>query len=349
MKNKQITIVDVAKAAGVSIATVSNVLNRRNVPLSKDTIRKVEAAAEELGYRRNVMAASLSRKKTYELGLLIPSFGGYYGTFADRMQRIVHACGYHLSVFSSSNSSELEQRHLETLLQRRVDGLFCHGLAMSPDTTRTIVGEGTPLVLFNAWGWPTDFALGAVNLDFVDGSAAAVRHLAARGCKAIFYMGKKNSRATDEQRRIGFMQGIRSLPSSGELLSGILETDDWPEEEWLPELLRASRNLRPVGVLAFDDFFAFNLTSRLAEAGIQVPHEVKVVGINNQSYARYTYPAITSLDIDYERQAGTAVRLLLSHIEGEGACERIGKLPRPAEQRFETDVPMTLIPRASTE
>jgi LacI family transcriptional regulator len=62
--NRLVTIVDIAAAAGVSIATVSNVLNRRKVPMSEETIRKVEKAAQELGYRRNVMAASLSRRKS---------------------------------------------------------------------------------------------------------------------------------------------------------------------------------------------------------------------------------------------------------------------------------------------
>lgn len=348
MKNKQVTIVDVAHAAGVSIATVSNVLNRRNVPLAEETIKKVEAAAEELGYRRNVMAASLSRRRTYELGLLIPSFGGYYGTFADTMQHAVHACGYHLSVFSSSNNPELEQRHLEMLLQRRVDGLFCHGMAMTPETMRKIVGEGTPLVLFNAWGWPTDFALGAVNLGFSDGSAEAVRHLADRGCQAIFYLGKKSSRAIDEQRRIGFEQGLRSLPANAKIVSGIVETDGVPHEAWVSELLRASRGVRPLGILAFDDLFAFMLLSRLTEAGIRVPQEVKIVGINNQTYARSAYPAITSLDIDYERQAGSAVRLLLASLEDAGASEHIGELPEPSGNSFETNIPMTLIVRAST-
>ena len=70
-KPKQVTIVEVAAAAGVSIATVSNVLNRGGIRSSKETIRKVELAAEQLGYRRNTMAAGLSRNKTYEIGLIV--------------------------------------------------------------------------------------------------------------------------------------------------------------------------------------------------------------------------------------------------------------------------------------
>jgi LacI family transcriptional regulator len=129
--------VDVAKEAGVSIATVSNVLNRRNVPLTEETIRKVEQAVQRLGYRRNVMAANLSSRKSNELGLIVPNFVGYYGRFAEELEQKFHRYGYHLSVFSSNGMNpDLERRHIELLLQRRADGLVCHGLAMSVESTR---------------------------------------------------------------------------------------------------------------------------------------------------------------------------------------------------------------------
>lgn len=353
MKNKQTTIVDVAKAAGVSIATVSNVLNRRNVPLTEETIRKVEEAAEQLGYRRNVMAASLSRKKTFELGLIIPGFGGYYGGFAQAMQSIVHQWGYHLSVYASSNNPELEQRHLETLLQRRVDGLFCHGLAMSPELTRTIVGEGTPLVLFNAWGWPEDVALGAVNLDFAGGSAEAVRHLAEQGCRSLYYLGKSQARATDEQRCIGFRQGVEqvvgnaSAPIYSELLDGSLL-----DEEDQIRAVTARLQEGSAGVLAFDDFDAFVLISRLRDRGYDVPRQIKVVGINNQPLAQYHSPSITSLSIHYDAQVRHAVQLLFEELGEETPLttesDANGAVWAGERKGHEITIPMQLIKRKST-
>lgn len=359
MKNKQITIVDVAQAAGVSIATVSNVLNRRNVPLTEETIRKVEEAASRLGYRRNVMAASLSRKRTYELGLIIPAFGGYYGDFAHVMQTIVHQWGYHLSVYASSHNPELEQRHLETLLQRRVDGLFCHGLAMSPDLTRTIVGEGTPLVLFNAWDWPEDMALGAVNLDFAGGSAEMVRHLAGQGCRTLIYSGRREARAIDEQRRIGFMRGIDMLrgTASYPVHYELLEQDLLEDESGI-DIIVSRVGPEPVGVLAFDDFHAFILISRLKERGYEVPGQIMVGGINDQSLARYNAPGITSLSIDYDAQVRHAVQLLFEELGEESYLDAVRSglrregLPAgaasPARRGHEIHIPMQLIARQST-
>ncbi|WP_438444450.1 LacI family DNA-binding transcriptional regulator [Gorillibacterium sp. sgz5001074] len=352
MKNKQITIIDVAKAAGVSIATVSNVLNRRKVPLTEETIRKVEEAATRLGYRRNVMAASLSRRKTFELGLLLPGFGGYFGDFAHVMQDTVHAAGYHLSVYSSTSRPELEQRHLETLLQRRVDGLFCHGLAMSPELTRTIVGEGTPLVLFNAWGWPQDVALGAVNLDFAGGSAAMVRHLAERGCRSIYYLSRNRARATDEQRRIGFSQGIEEVQRGGALLGhAIISIEEMTEDAVIETVSWHTAPGQPAGILCFDDYEAFVWINRLRERGRRVPEEFKVGGINNQAIAKYHSPSITSLSIDLEAQVQHAVRLLFRYLgdDARGSLPELPDLSIPSDSGVhEIQIPMQLVERQST-
>jgi len=354
LKNKQMTIVDVAKAAGVSIATVSNVLNRRNVPLAEETILKVEKAAKSLGYRRNTMAASLSRKKTFELGLVLPGFGGYYGDFAQVMQDIVHQCGYHLSVYSSSGQPELEKRHLETLLQRRVDGLFCHGLAMSADLTRQFVGEGTPLVLFNAWNWPEDVALGAVNLDFADGSAQAVRHLAERGCRSLFYISKESAKTTDIQRRIGFLRGIGALEKGVCLHHEIVTYVNLKEEAPYAAITGRLQEGEPVGVLAFDDLDALVFISRLQELDYRVPGQIKIVGINNMMFAQYNWPSITSLAIDIRNQALHAVHLLLGEL-GELAALASVPLDGLIAYRLEgcpaheLHIPMRLIERMSTQ
>ncbi len=339
-----------ARAAGVSIATVSNVLNRRNVPLAEETIRKVEDAVQLLGYRRNEMAASLSRKKTYELGLILPHFNGYFADFAHAMQDLVHQCGYHLSVYSSTGKPELEKRHMETLLQRRVDGLFCHGLAMNPETTRKFVGEGTPMVLFNAYNWPENVALGAVNLDFAGGAEKAVLHLAERGCRQLFYISRERARTTNQQRLVGFERGVEGCG----IAHRIIPTQGMYEDEIFESIEDAVKQGEPLGILAFDDGDAFMLISRLQARGYDIPRQIKVVGINNQSVAQHNWPSITSLDIDLDNQVSHAVCMLLQHLE-EGAAlrnislERFETVKPPGSPAHEIHIPMRLIPRMSTE
>lgn len=348
-KSRQATIVDIAKEAGVSIATVSNVLNRKlrpNIPLSEETIRKVEDAAAQLGYRRNVMAASLSRKKTNELGLIVPAFVGYYGRFAETMEKVAHQYGYHLSVFSSGGfNPDIERRHIQMLLERRVDGLFSHGLAMSVEATRMLVGGGTPLVLFNGWGWPEDLAAGAVNLDFRQGARDAVYHLLGSGCKSIVYLGREIALAVDEQRRLGFAEGLQQAPES--IAHGMIQIYQHDLDVLVDSVLELSKGVRPIGVLAFDDNYAFRFMTAAMRKGIRVPEEIKVVGINNEPLTADCYPSISTLSIDYQLQATLAVTKLLSHL-GEHPSELEWEGVTYSLETHEMNIPMKLIHRQSS-
>lgn len=347
MKKKSVTIVDVAKEAGVSYATVSNVLNRRSVPLGEETIRRVEEAARRLGYRRNAAAANLSRQRSYELGLLLPGFNDYFGRFAEAMERTAYAYGYHLSVFSSSHHPELEQRHLEMLLQRRVDGLFCHGLALSPEATRRVVGDGTPIVLFNAWDWPADIAIGVVNPDFRGACAEAVRHLYERGCRSFVYIGGTRSRATGIQRRLGFEDGAAALPGDVRPVAA-LDLDDVPAEQWPARIVTACGHRFPVGIVAFDDAVASRAMWRLQAEGIAVPEQVKIVGVNNEAYTQYCNPGLTSVDIPHARQAELAIGLMMRHLAEYGKETAPQAAPSDGELPAEVRIPLRLAIRGST-
>jgi LacI family transcriptional regulator len=350
-KNRQPTIVDVAQMAGVSIATVSNVLNRRNVPLTSDTIQKVEQAVKRLGYRRNVMAANLSSRKSRELGLIIPSFSGYFGRFAEELEQQFHLFGYHLSVFSSNGSNpDLERRHIELLLQRRVDGLVCHGLAMSIESTRQIVGEGTPLVIFNGWGWPSDVASLAVNLNFAEASSEAVKHLAERGCRSVYYVADTHSVGANAQRELGFRAGVKRY--APDTIHEILDAGEIGIEACIDRMLKLSGQLRPIGIYAFSDILALRLLSACQARGLRVPEEIKIIGMDNELYSQISYPAITSFDMPVKRQAYLIACWLLQQLGEELETEALALLAgsnQTEDGGRAMDLPLTLIRRRSSE
>ncbi|UKS27551.1 LacI family transcriptional regulator [Paenibacillus sp. HWE-109] len=312
-KSKQPTIIDVASEAGVSIATVSNVINRRKVPMAQETIRKVEAAIVRLGYRRNVMATNLSRRRSYELGLIIPHFGGYYGRFAESLEQKVHRFGYHLSVFSAAGmDAEIEQRHLEHLLQRRVDGLVSHGLAMSMQSTQQLVGVGTPLVIFNGWGWPGDIVQLAVNLDFAKASVEAVQYFLRSGCQSVIYVGKRNGMGANEQRIQGFLAGLGD--SAETTVHALLDVGELGIAGTLDEALRLSGERRPIGIYTFNDALALEILALCHERGIRVPEDVQLIGMDNELYSRASYPAITSFDMPVDLQTSLVAAFLMKQI-----------------------------------
>jgi LacI family transcriptional regulator len=350
-KNRQPTIVDVAREAGVSIATVSNVLNRRNVPLTEDTIRKVEQAVQLLGYRRNVMAANLSSRKSNELGLIIPNFVGYYGRFAEELEQKFHRHGYHLSVFSSNGMNpELERRHIELLLQRRADALVCHGLAMSVESTRQIVGEGTPLVIFNGWGWPSDIASLAVNLDFAGASTEAVRHLVEQGCRSVFYAANTHSLGANAQREQGFNAGVKQYASDA--VSAILDVGELGVEILIDEVLRLSGDQKPIGIYTFNDALALRLLSACQARGFMVPEEIKLVGMDNELYSQASFPAITTFDMPVHEQTRLITSWLLQQLGEDlepASLELLTEISLTPDGRRQIDLPLTLVQRRSTD
>ncbi|GAA4875890.1 ribose operon transcriptional repressor RbsR [Paenibacillus vulneris] len=335
-KPKQVTIVDVAEHAGVSIATVSNVLNRGGIRTSKETIRKVELAANELGYRRNIMAAGLSRQKTFEIGLIIPGFKSIYGTLAEHLQLEAHHAGYHLTVFSSNGlDPDIERRHLEVLLQRRVDGLICHGLAMGMEATRSIVNQGTPLVLINGWNWPEDISIGSVNFGIAGANERSCKVLAERGCTMLCYVGHKGSKIIDEQRRIGFGEGLRKYGSG--LLHDLADIQELDYEGYLTDLVQ--RHSGRIGVIAFDDNIALKLLSAANKLHIPIPDRLMLIGINNDYIAMNSYPGISSWDIPYSDHARSVIHKLVNKLEGK---------PEEGEVR-ELELPLTFMDRETTK
>ena len=309
-KNKQATIVDVASEAGVSIATVSNVINRRKVAMSPETIRKVEEAVVRLGYRRNVMATNLSRRRSNELGLILPHFGGYYGRFAEKLERKFHSYGYHLSVFSAAGMDpEVEMRHIEHLLQRRVDGLVLHGLAISMHSTQQLVGEGTPLVIFNGWGWPSDITKLAVNLDFAKASSEAVRYFLAHGCRAVFYAGRRKGMGANDQRIEGFLAGLKGETKAE--VHALLDAGELGVAGTLDEALRLSGNVRPIGIYTFNDALALEIIAVCHERGIRAPEDVQLIGMDNEHFAKASYPSITSFEMPVDLQTSLVAAFLM--------------------------------------
>ncbi len=318
--------------------------------MTPETIRKVEQTAEQLGYRRNVMAASLSRKKSYELGMLVPVFGGYHGQFAEEMQRMAHGYGYHLSVFFGSGVRSGD-REAPPGCAAAAPGGRAHlpRAAMSQEATRHLVGEGTPLVLFNAWGWPNDIAVGAVNLDFVDGCDEAVRHLYEQGCRTIVYLAKTSLYATDLQRRAGFRNGLSKLPEP--VPYDMIDSDEVETiDQALEQVERLWNREAPVGILGFDDVISLAFMSAVQRRGYRVPEDFRIAGINNDPVTTVCHPMLTSLDIPYALQAEMTMMLML---EALGDTRALKQSPADEARKLkrighEIQIPLRLIARRSS-
>ncbi|HBL30787.1 MAG TPA: LacI family transcriptional regulator [Acidobacteria bacterium] len=326
------TIKEVARASGVSVATVSRVFNQKG-PIRDETRQRILEVAGRLGYSPHAMARSLITKKTGTVGVLLPDL---YGEFFSEVIRGVDLAarhdGYHILV-SSSHSDRSEVEAVLRALRGRIDGL----VVMSPEADARVLEanlpETLPIVLLNCRVEGTAFD--SINIDNEGGARAMVRHLAGLGHIRIAHVKGAPANNDALERLLGYREEMRTLLH--EDTEALEIAGDFNEESGY----RAGKALlrmdpRPTAVFAANDAMALGVLSALQEAGLRVPEEMAVTGFDDIPIARYLTPPLTTVRLDIADLGGLAVRRLLEAIaEGEDR-----------ERRHET-LPTTLVVRGS--
>jgi len=301
------TIRDVARLAGVSIATVSRVFN--NSPrVSEESARRVRAAATRLDYWPNTGARSLTTSRTHALGVLLPDLFGEF--FSEVIRGIDHAAREEkLQILvSSSHADTGELVTAARAMRGRIDGL----IAMVPDN-----GAGSeiqqivrrfPVVFMN----PRTKMNGCntVSIANYDGARAVVEHLVGLGHTRIATIRGPKGNADAEQRLRGYRDALRA---AGQMPEPKLELQgDFTERsgfQCCAELLHLEP--RPSAVFAANDYMAIGLLSALRDAGIDVPKAMAVTGFDDIAFARYLDPALTTVHVDAYGLGEQATRSLV--------------------------------------
>ncbi len=301
------TIRDVARLAGVSIATVSRVFN--NSPrVSEESARRVRAAVTRLDYWPNTGARSLTTSRTHALGVLLPDLFGEF--FSEVIRGIDHAAREEkLQILVSSSHADTQELVTAARAMRgRIDGL----IAMVPDN-----GAGSeiqqivrrfPVVFMN----PRTKMSGCstVSIANYDGARAVVEHLLGLGRRRIAMIRGPKGNADAEQRLRGYRDALRD---SGCTPDPRLELQgDFTERSGFQcgvELLRIKP--RPSAVFAANDYMAIGLLSALRDAGIDVPRGMAVTGFDDIAFARYLDPPLTTVHVDAYGLGEQATRSLV--------------------------------------
>ncbi|AEG42931.1 LacI family DNA-binding transcriptional regulator [Isoptericola variabilis] len=302
-----VTMSDVARAAGVSVMTVSNVLAGRK-RVGEETRRRVLAAVDDLGYELNLTARHLRAGRTDTVALVVPRFDHpYFGELAARLARRLDRSGRHLVVEQSGASREGELEALTLARLHLYDGVLLSVVGMTPDDVarlRTTV----PVVLLGEQDMPDRFD--QVRMDNVEGARLATAHLLATGARRIAAVGGSTSgRGMTMVRTLGWR---RAHEESGLPIDDALVV---PCDVDLAGGRRAIRQLVAEGtpfdaVFAFTDTLATGVLAGLAEAGLRVPDDVQVVGFDNLDSSEFLVPGLTTVDPGHEAMADHALRLL---------------------------------------
>ncbi|MGQ0702975.1 MAG: LacI family DNA-binding transcriptional regulator [Gemmatimonadales bacterium] len=328
-----VTIREVARAAGVSVATASRALNQS--PLVTEATRaRVRDAADRLAYSPHGAARSLITSRTHTIGVLLPDlYGEFFSEVIRGIDQTAHAAGFHCLVASARHRGPLLETALRSM-RGRVDGL----LLMCPEFTRELSGRtlpaGFPVVLLNCP--PSEADCDSMAVANFDGAYAVVRHLIDLGHRRIAIIRGADGNFDAVERLRGYRAALRER-GLGE--SAALEAPgDFTEESGysaIASLLRLS--VPPTAIFAANDSMAIGALSALRDAGQRVPEDVAIAGFDDIPMARYLDPPLTSVHVDTAALGARAATGLLDMLNEEVAREPVHEV-----------LPVTLVVRRSS-
>jgi LacI family transcriptional regulator len=306
MNKRSPTVIDVAKAAGVSIATVSRALNGGKV--SRQAKAKIDEAICALGYRRNSLARGLVTGKSGVLGVLIPDvMGPLYAQIARGIEDVLEPLGVHFITITDNRSVRQERKAIEILLGRRVDALVLIGSRLGADELAQLV-EDVPVVHVQREREVTGDAP-VVALDNRGGTFAALSHLYDHGHRAIAHVtGVRRDGKEREESYLAFMRERNLTP--------ILVPGDSTEAGG-EAAADALRQHAVTAVYCTNDRTAAGLYRALKARGARVPQELSIVGFDDLPWVSYLDPPLTTVRQDGREMGRVAARCALDSIAGD--------------------------------
>ncbi len=308
------TIKDVAREAGVSVTTVSHVLNgTRHV--SNDGRARVETAIRQLGYVPSAIARSLKSNHTRTLGMLIPNSSNPY--FAEVVHSVENRCfgaGYNLILCNTHDEALRQSSYLQVLAERRIDGLIVVTTGQDAALARQLEGLGVPTVLVDREIEVHQQPCDLVETAHREGGRMATRHLLWLGHRRIACIGGPQDLAPSTQRVEGWRDALAEAGVDG---GGLLWHGDFTSQsgyEAMQSVLASPRP--PTAVFVGNDLMAIGALCAVHERGLRVPEAMSIVGFDDIALAAFTSPPLTTV-AQPKRQIGVAaVDMLLERIDG---------------------------------
>lgn len=307
------TLKDVAELAGVSIQTVSSIVNHK--PGYTDEMRaRVQAAVAQLGYRPFAVARSLRTRQTHTIALIVsdisnPSFSGIAGAAED----YAHGFGYSVALYNTHDDGEREKAYIQMAVQRWIDGVLFVPAEDRMSSLDAFQAAGIPTVAVDRI--PEGYTGPAVTIDNVKAGRIAAEHLLGLGHTRLAHISGPLRLRLARERRDGFVQTVAAAGRAPVVCVG--GDGDWgcgAGYEAMREVL--ALNPRPTAVFSANDRMAIGALRAINEAGLRVPEDISLVGLDDIEMTAYQVPPLTTVRQSFTDLATFAVRLLLEILEG---------------------------------
>lgn len=342
-RGNSVTIREVARRAGVSIATVSYVLNE-SAPISEETRARVLAAATELGYRPSALARSLRARQSHTIGYSwhhVPRdrWHPILDPFLYSMAQAAEAQGYHILTFAQPTDGDLWLPYQELMLTGRVDGFILSETNRDDPRVRYLLDHAFPFVAFGRANEDWDFPY--VDVDNAAGTRMAVEYLAGLGHRRIAVIAWPEDSLTGSYRLQGYLEAMEDarLPVDPAWMIRT-EHSEGAGRQAMQALLALPPDRRPTAVVTMSDLMAIGAMNALYEAGFQPGRDVSVVGFDDVPMAQYLRPPLTTLRQPVAEVGERVVQMLLRLIRGEPLPERRVLLPPRLIVRESTGEPV---------
>lgn len=309
-----ITIMDVAKRANVSKATVSRVLNDQG-GYSEKTKRKILEIVEELGYHPSAIARGLTNKRTDTIGVLLPNLvSSLTSEFLNRIEAVAHQAGSSVIVCHTESQGIKTMKYLELLHKKRIDGLILASTVMTKEYYDYLNKMEIPVILLST---ESDYPIPCITADDYAASYAATSYLIKKGHRKIG-MISGNREGMMEEWHLPRIEGFKSA-----LIDHKLPFDEdhivYGEFNFetgmagLTQLIEQITDL--TAIFAENDEIGIGVLSRAYQLGIKVPDELSVIGIDNTKLCEMVTPPLTSVSLSHSEMAEKAASLIFEMIE----------------------------------
>lgn len=326
MKN-QVSIRDIAGAAGVSHTTVSRAL--RNSPLISAEVRaQLQSLAHEMGYTPNAVAQSLKAKQTHTVGLIVTTIADpFVGRVVRGIEAVAQEAGFSLLLAVSNNDPQQEITAMQTFHRRRVDGLIIAAARLSEGHADRTARIPIPTVLVNPQAETPYPGLHTLAVDDYGGAQQATRHLLALGHRAIGYIGAGNRPGSNRARLAGYRDALQAANVSAQKAwiriaapDHRYHSDDVNDgEALLPGLLTAG----VTAVFCYNDMLAVGASLACRNRGLSIPQQLSIVGFDDIELAAYVSPALTTVHQPKLRLGQLAMEMVLHMLAGEPVENRV--------------------------
>jgi LacI family transcriptional regulator len=311
------TISDVAREAGVSVATVSKVINGR-YGVAAGTFSRVMSVVTELGYESSLVASSLRRSRTNVIGILVAEFEPFSTELLKAIATASAGSGYELLAYSGPNADEnrvgWELRSLSRLAGTLIDGaIIVTPTVLMPSTSIPVVAIDP----HTGHGGPS-----TVGSDNVAGARTATEYLISLGHRRIAHIRGRTDLESAQLREAGYRE---SLAAAGIPFDPLLVRDG---NYRAPQTDDAARELltsadRPTAIFAANDLSAIRVLAVAAELGIRVPEDLSVIGFDDVPEAAAATPPLTTMAQPLKEMGAQALQILLEHLGGENVARYI--------------------------